>query len=45
MEPYNYIINTAQQPNFETGFAQGQAMKQAELQRQAQAAMVVSVGP
>lgn len=39
MEPYNYIINTAQQPNFETGFAQGQAMKQAELQRQAQAAM------
>ena len=39
MEPYNYIINTAQQPNFETGFAQGQAMKLAELQRQAQAAM------
>ena len=39
MEPYNYIINTAQQPNFETGFAQGQAMKQAEQQKQAQAAM------
>ena len=39
MDPYNYIINTAQQPNFETGFAQGQAMKQAEQQKQAQAAM------
>lgn len=39
MEPYNYTINTAQQPNFETGFAQGQAMKQQEQQQQAQAAM------
>ena len=39
MEPYNYIINTAQQPNFETGFAQGQALKKAEEQKQAQAAM------
>lgn len=39
MEPYNYIINTAQQPNFETGLAQGQAMKKAEQDQAAQAQM------
>lgn len=39
MEPYNYIINTAQQPNFETGFAQGQVLKQAEQQQAAAAQM------
>ena len=44
MEPYNYIINTAQQPNFETGFALGQAMKLEEQKRQAQAAMTEMYG-
>ena len=39
MEPYNYIINTAQQPNFETGLAQGQAMKKAEQDQATQAQM------
>lgn len=39
MEPYNYIINTAQQPNFETGFAQGQVLKQQEQQQAAAAQM------
>jgi len=40
MEPYNYIIQTAQQPNaFDQGLLQGRAMKAAEEQRLAQAAM------
>ena len=44
MEPYNYIINTAQQPNFETGFAQGQAMKLQEQQKARQQQMLNAFG-
>lgn len=44
MEPYNYIINTAQQPNFETGFAQGQAMKLKEQQQARQQQMLNAFG-
>lgn len=44
MEPYNYIINTAQQPNFETGFAQGQVLKQQEQQQARQQQMLNAFG-